>query len=104
MDDIEPVFDITPMGIDASRVLHYDVEKQTCIYQGTPRGIATQGVYLGGKGVTKLVPAPFARNPFFSTSASIDESGTYAIVTTQNATTPPRTVLARVTDGKVARL
>ena len=32
---------------------------------------------------------PFAKDPFLSTSASIDESGTYALVTTQNATTPP---------------
>ncbi len=94
---------LTPQTIDASRVLHVTSGSHRCVYQGVPEGSHTQGVFVGGPGVKEPVRAPFAKDPFLSTSASIDESGTYALVTTQNATTPPRTVLARVKDGSVIR-
>ncbi|MDF1699649.1 MAG: prolyl oligopeptidase family serine peptidase [Planctomycetota bacterium] len=99
----ERFVDLTPPRVDASAVLHYDVSTGRCIYQGIPHGSHTQGLFLGGPGVEKLVRAPFARDPFLWTSASLDESGTYALVTTQNATTPARTVLARVRDGEPIR-
>lgn len=94
---------LTPPGVDASRVLHVDPETHRCVYQGIPAGSHTQGVFLGGYRAKELVRAPFAKDPFLWTSASIDESGTYALVTTQSATTPPKTVLARVKDGTVLR-
>lgn len=94
---------VTPPGVDAPALLHYDIDSQRCLYAATPPGTHTQGVFVGGPGVTDLVRAPFAQDPFLWTSASIDESGTYAIVTTENATTPRRVVLARVKDGEVLR-
>ena len=94
---------LTPEGVDARTMLHFDPASKQIRFSAIPSDAHTQGVFVGGPGVKELVRAPFAKDPFAWTSASIDESGTYALVTTESATMPPRRVLARVKDGEVIR-
>ncbi len=94
---------LTAAWQDAGKLLHFDPKTWRVIYPATPRGSHTPGVFVGGPGTKTLVRAPFATDPKLATTASIDESGTYALVTTQSATTPPRTVLAKVADGELIR-
>nr|MDJ0522052.1 prolyl oligopeptidase family serine peptidase [Planctomycetota bacterium] len=95
--------DVTPKGVDANRVLHIEPTSGAVLYSGIVHGEVTQGVFVGGPGVKGIHRAPFAKDATKWTSASVDHSGTYALVTTSDALTPQKTVLARVKDGQVVR-
>ncbi|MDA1193823.1 MAG: prolyl oligopeptidase family serine peptidase [Planctomycetota bacterium] len=94
---------LTPAGVDADALLHFDPATQRLIYAATPADSHTPGVFLGGPGATSLVRAPFAADAALGTTAQVDDTGTYALVTTSNVVTPPRTFVARVVDGEVIR-
>jgi len=57
----------------------------------------------GGRKTEDRARAPFAQDASTWTSASLDVTGVYALVTTSDARTPPKTVLARVEDGGIVR-
>ena len=95
---------LTAPDVEAGSLLHYDAAAGRCLYEGIPRGDVTQGVFVGGPGCDRLVRAPFAQDPYLWTSADVDATGTYALVTTSDAVTPPKTTLVRVASGEVMRV
>jgi len=94
---------LTPEGVDAREILHVEPVSGAVFYSGVVHGEWTQGIFVGGPGVKGIHRAPFARDASKWTNASIDATGTYALVTTSDAITPSRTVLRRVADGGVVR-
>ena len=95
--------DVTPKGVDAEAILYVEPQSGAVLYSGVVHGEVTQGVFVGGPGTEGIQRAPFAKDPAKWTSAEVDPTGTYALVTTSDAVTPPKTVLARVKNGEVLR-
>ncbi len=94
---------ITPEGVDASAILHIDPASGACFYAGREHGSTTQGVYVGGPGTKRAHRAPFAKDATQWTTASLDHTGTYALVTTSDAVTPTKRVLVEAKNGKLVR-
>ena len=90
---------VTAPGIDVPDAPVLRAGTDTAVYVGTRRGALHARPYLGPTGEE----AAFAPPAGYDTSAVIDPTGTWAVVTWSNATTPPRRALRRVSDGEVVR-
>jgi dipeptidyl-peptidase-4 len=94
---------LTPDGLDAQRCLYYDWKTGRGLFAGSVHGELTRGIFEGGLGVTEIRRPAWAADPDVSTTARVDPTGAYALVSTSTATTPRRTVLVRTADGEVLR-
>ncbi|MDJ0974404.1 MAG: DPP IV N-terminal domain-containing protein [Planctomycetota bacterium] len=93
---------VTPAGFAAGSILHLDLAKSAATFDATPHGSSTSSVYVGW-GDRAPKHAPFVTEPGMWTSASLDESGAYAIVTHSDAETPPERSIWKAAEGELIR-
>ncbi len=94
---------ITPDGVDATELLYFDWSTRRAIYSGVIHGEVTRGVFETAPGSEGIKRPSWASDATKWTTADVDPTGAFALVTTQDAVTPRRTVLVRVKDGEVLR-